>query len=269
MVFAYEYPRPALAVDCVVFGLGEPNLEVLLFERAEPPCQDRWALPGGFVRVSDDSSQGESLEEAARRQLREKTNVEVTYLEQLYTFGDPGRDTRGRVVSVAYYGLVRTKDHAASPGRKAKGAHWFSVTNGKKGRSAFEVLCTGGDSDVLVGDANGRDWEPLAFDHGRVLNLALDRLRAKIRYAPIGFNLLPPQFTLGQLQALYEAILGRSVDKANFRKKLRNQFLATGILVECGVQEKSAPKPGPAAALYCFDKRAYNRAVREGFNFEI
>lgn len=266
MSVTYEYPRPALAVDCVVFGLGEPNLEVLLFERAEPPCEDRWALPGGHVHVKDDATQGESLEQAACRQLREKTNVEVNYLEQLYTFGDPGRDTRGRVVSVAYYGLVRSQDHVAKAGRKARAARWFSLSDGKKGRSANEVVIDG--DDVLVGDESGR-WDALAFDHGRVLTTALDRLRAKIRYAPIGFNLLPPKFTLVQLQALYEAILGRPLDRGNFRKKIRTQFMESGLLFECGVETKSAPKQGPAARLYRFDKRAYDRAVRDGFNFEL
>lgn len=268
MAVTYEYPRPALAVDCVVFGLGgqdSPKLEVLLFERAEAPCEGRWALPGGFVHVEDNESQGEGLEEAARRQLREKTNVEVDYLEQLYTFGEPGRDTRGRVVSVAYVALIRSKE--ARAGRKAHAARWFSITDMKKNRAAHEVACIGGDNDVLVGDSTGR-WEPLAFDHGKIMNMALDRLRAKVRYAPLGFNLLPSKFTLSQLQGLYEAILMRPLDKGNFRKKLRKQFLGTKLLVKCGVEEGTG-KPGPAATLYRFEKHAYNRAVREGFNFEL
>lgn len=268
MSFTYEYRRPSLTVDCVVFGLGEqvpPRLEVLLIERAEDPGKGQWALPGGFVRVEDTGDHGESLDAAALRQLQEKTGVTIDYLEQLYTFGAPDRDTRGRVITVAYYALIRSKEHEARAGQRASQAHWFPLIDRRGKRSAYEVLCD--NEDTLVGDPSGR-WGSMAFDHGTILKAALDRLQAKVRYAPIGFNLLPPKFTLGQLQSLYEAVLQRDLDKGNFRKKIRAQFMDKGLLVESGLEEETG-RPGPAARLYRFDKRAYSSAVKQGFNFEI
>jgi 8-oxo-dGTP diphosphatase len=233
----YPYPRPALTVDCVIFGLDPDGaLRLLLVRRRDPPHQGAWALPGGFVRVSDDGDQGEDLEAAARRELEEETGARVSYLEQLATFGTPGRDPRGRVVSVAYMALVRASDHAVVGGDDATEATWTPVAAALK--------------------------TALAFDHEGILRTAIARLQAKVRYAPIGFNLLPPAFTLGELQRLYEAILLRPLDKRNFRRRV----LAMGILAEAGRQENV---PHRAAALYRFDKRSYDRAVREGFNFEI
>lgn len=236
----YEYPRPALAVDCVVFGTDltdrQHPLKVLLISRRDEPFKGCWALPGGHVHTSDGPDQGESLEAAAYRELEEETGIRVTYLEQLYTFGDPGRDPRGRVVSVAYFVLVRTADHRVNPGSDAENALWWGV-----------------DSPC----------DTLAFDHDRILQVAVERLRAKVRYTPIGFNLLPPRFTLAQLQALYEAVLGSTLDRRNFRKRI----LAMGILVEVGTEKGAGP--GPAARLYRFDKRAYDKAVKAGWNFEV
>lgn len=268
MSFTYQYPRPSLTVDCVVFGISPQredrvayDLQVMLVQRKDDPFKGRWAIPGGFVEVSDTDGQGEDLETAARRELKEETDVDVGYLEQLYTFGDPGRDPRGRVIAVAYYALVRSKDHVIRSGSDAKDARWFSVLSpdGKRGRNAYEVL----PAQNLVGDATGA-WGDLAFDHGKILQAALTRLQTKVRWTPIGFNLLPSKFTLGRLQALYEAILQRPVEKRNFRKRI----LSMGILAEVGVEEGTG-RPGPSATLYQFDKKAYNRAVREGFNFEI
>lgn len=242
MPFTYQYPRPSLAVDCVVFGFSEsaasqpPRLEVLLIRRNEEPFKGRWALPGGHVHVSDTGNQGEDLETAARRELNEETGVQVNYLEQLYTFGDPGRDPRGRVISVAYFALVRSKDHETQAGSDADEARWFPMP---------------------VADKD------LAFDHPKILDLAFKRLQMKVRYAPLGFNLLPAKFRLSQLQDLYEAVLGRPLDKRNFRKRI----LAMGILKEAG--DDDAVRPGPRAQLYRFDKRAYDLAVKNRFNFEI
>jgi 8-oxo-dGTP diphosphatase len=241
MSFTYEFPRPSVTVDCVVFGIDLSRsefVEVLLIRRKVDPFRGAWALPGGFVRVKDAGDQGESLEEAARRELSEESGARVDYLEQLYTFGSPGRDPRGRVITVAYYALVRSKDHALVATTDAADAAWFPVR---------KALAAG-----------------LAFDHDDIVKAALHRLEAKVRYAPVGFNLLPPKFTLGELQKLYEAILLRPLDKRNFRKR----FLAMGLLVPAGM-EAATGRPGPAAQLFRFDKRAYDAAVKRGFDFDV
>jgi 8-oxo-dGTP diphosphatase len=237
--FVYEYPRPSVTVDCVIFGFdAQAGLQLLLIRRALEPCRGMWALPGGFVQVSDKDDQGEDLEAAARRELEEETGARVSYLEQLYTFGAPGRDPRGRVISVAYMALVRAHDHQVVGGDDAAEAEWFSVPT------------------LLAGK------RPLAFDHDAIIRTGVARLQGKVRYAPIGFNLLGPTFTLSELQRLYEAVLLRPLDKRNFRRRI----LAMDVLAEAGQQENV---PHRAAALYRFDKRAYDRAVREGFNFDI
>lgn len=234
MPYTYQYPRPALTVDIVLFALGtqesgELDLQVLLIERDLAPFEGEWALPGGFVRVD------ETLDDAARRELVEETGLTEIYLEQLYTFGALGRDPRERVVTVAYYALVNPAGHKVEASTDARRAGWFSVT----------------------------DLPPLAFDHAEILKSALERLRNKVRYQPIGFELLPERFTLRQLQQMYEVILGRELDKRNFRKKV----LATGILKETtAVQQGVAHR---AARLYRFDKRRYDLMVKRGIDFEV
>lgn len=239
MSHTYSYPRPSLTVDCVVFGVDPAtpkDLAVLLVERADEPFAGSWALPGGFVQVADGADQGEDLEVAARRELREETGIDVDYLEQLYTFGTPGRDPRGRVVSVTYMALVRSREHVATAGSDARAARWVTVQEALRG--------------------------PLAFDHLEVLRLALRRLQSKVRYAPVGFQLLPKRFTLPALQEVYEAILMHPIDRGNFRRAV----LATGILVKVGEQTGAAGRPPD---LYRFDRRAYELALRDGFNFEL
>ena len=229
MPHTYEYPRPALTVDCVVFGLDEQDLKVLLVRRDLPPFEGRWALPGGFVRME------ESVDDAARRELREETGLHDVYLEQLYTFGDVRRDPRGRVVSVAYYALVNLADHRVQAATDARDAAWFAVA----------------------------DVPSLSFDHDDILAAASNRLKGKVRYEPIGFELLPPKFTLSQLQRLYETVLERPLDKRNFRKKI----LSMGVLVETDeIQQDVAHR---AARLYRFDEDRYRRLKKKGFNFEI
>ena len=229
MPHTYEYPRPALTVDCVVFGLDEEDLKVLLVRRDLPPFEGRWALPGGFVRMD------ETVDDAARRELREETGLKDVYLEQLYTFGDVRRDPRGRVVSVAYYALVNLADHRVQAATDARDAAWFAVS----------------------------DAPALAFDHDRILAAALERLKGKVRYQPIGFELLPQKFTLSQLQRLYETVLERTLDKRNFRKKI----LSMGVLVETDeIQQDVAHR---AARLYRFDEDKYRRLRKKGFHFEI
>jgi len=228
MTFSYEYARPALAVDCVVFGMDE-DLQVLLIRRDIEPFQGRWALPGGFVRLD------ETLDEAARRELEEETGVSRLYLEQLYTFGDIGRDPRERVVSVAYYALVKLSDHRVKAATDAREAAWFSVD----------------------------DLPKLAFDHDKILQVALARLKGKVRYQPIGFELLPPKFTLSALQKLYEIVLERPLDKRNFRKKV----LSMGFLEDLDEVEQDVAHR--AARLYRFDKKRYQELTKEGFHFEL
>lgn len=228
MSFTYQYARPALAVDCVVFGLDE-DLQVLLIQRDIPPFQGRWALPGGFVRMD------ETLDEAARRELQEETGLTRVYLEQLYTFSGIDRDPRERVVSVAYYALVKLSDHRVKAATDAREAAWFSVV----------------------------DLPGLAFDHDEVLQTALTRLKGKVVYQPIGFELLPPKFTLSQLQRMYEVILEKELDKRNFRKKV----LAMGLLEELDEVEQDVAHR--AARLYRFDKKRYQELTKEGFHFEL
>ena len=228
MTFNYEYARPALAVDCVVFGLDERELKVLLVQRALPP-KHAWALPGGFVRID------ETLDAAARRELAEEAGVRDVYLEQLYTFGELDRDPRERVVSVAYYALAKLGDHAVRAATDAMGVGWFGLDELPK----------------------------LAFDHAHVVAVARDRLRGKVRYAPIGFELLPPRFSLTQLQRLYEIILGKPLDKRNFRKKILSMDLLVATdEVEQGVRHR-------AARLYRFDRRKYEKLAKQGFEFAI
>lgn len=229
MAFKYEYARPALTVDCVVFGLDESDLKVLLIERDLPPFEGKWALPGGFVRVE------ESLDDAALRELEEETGLKKVFLEQLYTVGDLKRDPRERVVTVAYYALVRLSSHKVQAATDARQALWFAID----------------------------DLPKLAFDHDKILKMAHERLRGKVRYQPIGFELLPQKFTLRQLQHLYEVVLDRELDKRNFRKKI----LGMEILEE--LDEVETDVAHRAARLYRFDKRAYKDMTKQGFNFEI
>lgn len=229
MPYCYEYARPALTVDCVVFGFDEEDLKVLLIQRDLEPFAGKWALPGGFVQVD------ETLETAARRELQEETGMSDIYLEQLYTFGAVDRDPRERVVSVAYYALVNLYDHKVQAATDAREALWFPVD----------------------------DTPALAFDHAHILQVAHERLRGKVRYQPIGFELLPEKFTLSQLQHLYETILDKPLDKRNFRKKI----LSMDLLVE--LDEVQTDVAHRAARLYQFDEEKYRRLMEQEFNFEV
>lgn len=228
MSHTYDYPRPAVTVDCVVFGYeANAALKVLLIKRKLPPFEGMWALPGGFVLMD------EAVEEAAARELREETGIDNVFLEQLYTFGAVERDPRDRIISVAYYALINLQ--AVQADSDASDAQWFGLD----------------------------EVRAIAFDHRQILTCAIQRLQNKIRYAPIGFNLLPKQFTLSQLQQLYEQILKRSLDKRNFRKKL----LKMELLMDTGEKEKNVAHR--AAKLYCFDADKYKQLTQQGFNFEL
>ena len=229
MTFSYEFPRAALTVDCVVFGLDESDLKVMLIQRDISPFEGKWALPGGFVRIE------ETVEEAARRELQEETGLAKVFLEQLYTFGDVDRDPRERVITVAWYALVRLSDHRVKAATDARAAAWFGMD----------------------------DLPHLAFAHDRILELAYQRLQNKVRYQPIGFKLLPQKFTLTQLQQLYEIILDRSLDKRNFRKKI----LSMNVLQE--LDEVETDVAHRAARLYRFNEQRYREMIKQGVNFEI
>jgi 8-oxo-dGTP diphosphatase len=231
MAYRYQYEMPAVAVDCVIFGLDleTRDLKVMLIERDLEPFAGMWAIPGGFVR------RGESLEEAAARELEEETGIENVFLEQLYTFGDPGRDPRGWVISVAYYALVSPEGHTVVARTDARQAAWFTV----------------------------KRLPRLAFDHPRIVQTALERLRGKLSYAPIGFELLPRKFTVRQLQNLYEIVMGRKLDNRNFRKKV----FSMEVLQELNEMQHGVPHR--AARLYSFDERKYKQLVKQGLAFEI
>ncbi|MGK7931847.1 MAG: NUDIX domain-containing protein [Microcystaceae cyanobacterium] len=230
MPYTYDYPKPAVTVDCVVFGLDEDKqLKVMLIKRDIPPYEGEWALPGGFVRLE------ESLEEAARRELREETGIDQIFLEQLYTFGTVNRDPRERVITVAYYALINLNEYVIKATTDAREANWFAVN----------------------------EIPPLAFDHHNILQVALTRLQGKVRYEPIGFELLPRKFTLSQLQTLYEIILDQKLDKRNFRRKILKMNLLTEL------NEKQIGVSHRAAQLYQFDEGKYLQLKLKGFNFEI
>jgi 8-oxo-dGTP diphosphatase len=175
-----------VTVDIVIFTVDSGSFKVLLVKRGIPPFKGAFALPGGFVR------DGESLDQAALRELQEETGVTDVYLEQLYSFGDPARDPRGRIVTIAYFALLSAGRVPLRVSGDVTEAHWFPM-------------------DKLP---------PLAFDHAGILDYAVDRLRNKLEYTTVGFQLLPAKFTLSELQQVYEAILGRKLDKRNFRRKL-------------------------------------------------
>ena len=177
--------KPLVTVDVVLFTIRDRKLHLLLIKRRARPFENRYALPGGFVL------ENESLDDAATRELREETGVEKVYLEQLYTFGDPKRDPRGRVITVAYYALV-PHNQVLRAGTDAADAAWFAVTG----------------------------LPPLAFDHRAIAEYAHQRIRNKLDYTNVGFELLPEKFTLTELQLVHEAILGQTLDKRNFRRKI-------------------------------------------------
>jgi 8-oxo-dGTP diphosphatase len=210
--------RPAVTADVVIFNLAEEDLKVLLVRRAHPPFEGQWAIPGGFVEAN------ESIDDAARRELEEETGVRDVYLEQLYTFGNPQRDPRGRVITVAYFALV-AGEVPTRAGDDAAAAAWHSVY-------ALPAL---------------------AFDHADILKYALQRLRYKLEYTSVGFELLPNEFTLTELQTAYEIVLGEELDKRNFRRRI----LEAGVLAE--TNKYRADVQGRPARLY----RYRQNAVRE------
>lgn len=228
-IYSYEYPRPAVTTDCVIFGFDGEELKVLLIERAIEPYKDQWALPGGFIALD------ESADACARRILQKETGLEDIYLEQLYTFSGVNRDPRYRVISIAYYALVKLADYATKAGIDATEVKWFKIS----------------------------EVPPLAFDHHQILQVAQERLKGKIKYQPIGFELLPEKFTLPELHSLYETVLQTSLDRRNFRKKMLSYDFLVDLSEVKQVTRSRAPK------IYRFDKQKYEELTQKGFYFEF
>lgn len=218
-----------LSIDTVVLGFKH-KLKVLLVKHAEGISKGKWALPGGYIQYN------ESLDSSAYRILYALTGVKDLFLEQLKAYGDLDRFPNKRVITVAYYSLVKFEDYELIPGFTASDAKWFAI------------------EDVP---------EEMPYDHNRILNECMEHMRHMVRREPIGFNLLPEKFTLLQLQELYEAILGVSLDKPNFRRK----FMKMNLLIDCKEKQKNVAYR--AAKLYRFDKDVYDRLQEKGFNFEF
>ena len=225
--YCYKYPHPAVTTDCVIFGFDGFNLQVLLVERGIDPYKGRWAFPGGFMRME------ESAREGALRELKEETGLETAYLKQLHTFSALDRDPRERVITIAYYALVRKTE--VKGGDDAAKAAWFPLN----------------------------EIPSLAFDHDKILRAATAELRRQIHFEPIGFELLPEKFTMSKLQRLYEAILGVTFDRRNFAKKM----LRLGFINQL---EETAPSlRGRESFLYSFDAERYKAFKEGGFRLEF
>jgi 8-oxo-dGTP diphosphatase len=209
-----SFPRPHLAVDVVLLTLLDGALHVLLLARDEEPHRGTWVLPGGFVRVE------ESIDSAVARVLADKAGLTDVFVEQLYTFGEPARDARGRIVSVAHYALVP----ASRLDTRAEGTRLARVAVPWKG-------LTGGPAALQAEDGSTL---PVGFDHSDIVGLTVQRLRGKIDYAPVGFELLPREFTLLELQRVHEAVLGTRLNKDSFRRRM----LASGQLAATGRKQR-------------------------------
>lgn len=200
-----DYKQPSVTVDMVIFSVFDNELKVLLVERGMEPFKDRWAIPGGFVQIN------ESLDETAQRELIEETGVKDVYLEQLYSFGEINRDPRGRVITISYFALVNADKVKLKASTDVKDVKWFSI----------------------------KKLPVLAFDHKKILDYALKRLKWKFEYTCVGFSLLPKKFKLSELQRLYEVVFDKKFDKRNFMKKVHS----LNILKEEGIDESVPYRP--------------------------
>lgn len=225
--YTYKYPHPSVTTDCVIFGFDGTSLKVLLVERGLEPFKGRWAFPGGFLNMD------ESAEAGALRELQEETGLTGAYIKQFHTFSQPDRDPRERVITIAYYALVRLQN--VRGGDDASRAEWFAL-----------------------------DKVPaLAFDHDLILRVALNELRKQIHFEPIGFELLPEKFTIKELQLLYEAILDVKFDRRNFYNKMKH----LGILTQ--LDETVQNSPQREAFLFKFNPEKYSELKQKGFKLEF
>jgi 8-oxo-dGTP diphosphatase len=228
MEYYSEHPTFHVAVDSIIFGFDQGELKLLIHKRQFEPAKGEWSLFGGFVQ------KGESLDEAASRVLYELTGLQKVYMEELQSYGSVDRDPAGRVISVAYYALIPAEDFTGASTSES-GATWVSI----------------------------KDLPPMIMDHNEMVMKGLRRLKRRAASQPIGFELLPAEFTMPQLQALYEAIYQEELDKRNFRKKI----LAMDVLIKLDEKDKSSSRKG--AFLYRFDQKKYKKLVEGGYNFTI
>jgi len=223
-----EYDKFLVAVDCIIFGFDGKELNLLLIKRNFPPAKGEWSLMGGFLKKN------ESIDQAAERVLFKLTGLCNVFLEQLQGYGEIKRDPGERVISIAYYALIKIDDYDEELARQYN-AKWFPIN----------------------------DFPKLIFDHNIMVDKALRRLQRKAQNQPIGFELIPPKFTIPQLQRLYEAIFRKEFDKRNFRKKI----LSFHVLKKLEEKDRESSKKG--AYLYQFDQKEYNRLLNSGYNFEV
>lgn len=225
--YHYKYPHPSVTTDCVIFGFDGTRMKVLLVQRGAEPFKGRWAFPGGFLQMD------ESAEEGALRELREETGLSGAFIRQFHTFSAPDRDPRERVITIAFYALIRIQE--VTGGDDAADARWFALD----------------------------EVPQLAFDHDQILRMAEQALRQQIHFEPVGFELLPEKFTLRELRTLYEAILGVRFDKRNFSNKLNR----LGLLEQ--LNEKVNPSRKKEASLFRFNKTKYDELKQKGCRLEF
>ena len=225
--YCYKYPHPAVTTDCVIFGFDGSELQVLLIERGIEPFKGKWAFPGGFLNMDETAGEG------AMRELKEETGLENAYIEQFNTYSEPGRDPRERVITIAHYALVRIQE--VKGGDDAAKAQWFPID----------------------------EVPQLAFDHDKILRDAMRKLRERIHFEPIGFELLPEKFTMREIQILYESILGVKFDRRNFAKKMMHYELLNQL------DETVRPTAKRDALLYSFNKDNYELFKKKGFQLEF
>lgn len=223
--YCYKYPHPSVTTDCVIFGFDGTKLKVLLIERGIEPFKGKWALPGGFLRMDEDAETG------ALRELKEETGLDAAYIKQFHTFTTPNRDPRERVITIAYYALVRLQE--VTGGDDAARAEWYAL-----------------------------DKVPaLAFDHDQILRMASYELKRQIHFEPVGFELLPKQFTIKELQSLYESILDVTFDRRNFYKKMQHLELLKQV-------DRGESKPRQPF-LFEFNAEKYAELKHKGFRLEF
>lgn len=224
--YTYQYPHPAVTVDCAIFGFDGKSLRILLIERGVEPFKGRWALPGGFVRMD------ETVEEAAMRELQEETNVKGVYMSQLAVFSEVDRDPRERVITVAFYALVKPSDHDVIGGDDAARAMWFGID----------------------------EYPELVFDHEKILKAAFTQLQRNFRAGNVGLELFEDKFSISQLYTLHSLVTQRDIDRRNFYKKV------TSFNYIEPTSERMKETPHKPSQLFSIDRQTYDSEVRESFN---